>query len=87
MKRLLIITIGLLIQLGFAQTEQPSTKTTWSLQDCIIYAVENNITIKDAALDKSQADVDYFEAKSSRLPKGLFAASSPLTTAFILKAY
>jgi len=79
MKRLLIITIGFLIQIGFAQTEKPSTKTTWSLQDCITYAIENNITIKDAALDKSQADVDYFEAKSSRLPNLFGSATQSFT--------
>lgn len=79
MKRLLIITIGFLIQIGSAQTEQPSTKTTWTFQDCITYAVENNITLKDAALDKSQADVDYFEAKSSRLPNLFGSASQSFT--------
>ena len=79
MKRLLIITIGFFMQIGFAQTEEPTTKETWSLQDCITYAIENNITVKDAALDKSQADVNYFEAKSSRLPNLFGSASQSFT--------
>ena len=52
----------------------PSPKV-WSLQDCITYAIENNITVKDAALNKSIAKVDYNKAKSSRLPN-LFGSAS-----------
>ncbi|MEP0212958.1 MAG: TolC family protein [Cellulophaga sp.] len=49
------------------------------MQDCITYAIENNITLKDAALDKSQADVAYFKAKSSRLPNLFGSASQSFT--------
>lgn len=37
------------------------------LQGCTAYALENNITIKEAALNTSIATVDYDNAKSSRL--------------------
>ncbi len=79
MKQLHTIVILLLVQIGFSQTEDLSTKKVWTLEDCITYAIENNITIKDAALDKSQADVNYFETKSSRLPNLTGSASQSFT--------
>jgi len=64
------------VQFSFAQ--DASTATTpkvWSLEDCITYAIENNITVKDAALNKDIAEIDYSKAKSSRLPN-LFGSAS-----------
>lgn len=89
MKLYLIIASLFFVQLSFAQ--ETSTKV-WSLQDCIDYAIEHNITIKDATLDKNLAEVDYSKAKSSRLPN-LFGSASqnfsngstidPITSDFI----
>ncbi|KAA5821422.1 TolC family protein [Algibacter amylolyticus] len=53
------------MQIAFAQETQPKV---WSLQDCIDYALEHNISVKDAILNKNSAEVDYSKAKSSRLP-------------------
>lgn len=76
MKLYVIIVSFLLVQISFAQEASTnSTSKIWSLQDCIDYALENNITIKDAELDKSIARIDYKEAKSSRLPN-LFGSAS-----------
>jgi outer membrane protein len=72
MKLYLIIVSLFFVQLSLAQ--ETSTKV-WSLQDCIDYAIEHNITIKDATLDKNLAEVDYSKAKSSRLPN-LFGSAS-----------
>ncbi|WP_289046567.1 TolC family protein [uncultured Olleya sp.] len=72
MKLYLIIVNLFFVQLSLAQEQ--STKV-WSLQDCIDYAIEHNITVKDAALDKDLAEVDYSKAKSSRLPN-LFGSAS-----------
>ncbi|SHJ37423.1 TolC family protein [Pseudozobellia thermophila] len=47
----------------------------WSLQDCIDYALENNITVQDANLDQNLAEVELMRTKSSRLPN-LFASAS-----------
>ncbi|PQJ81748.1 TolC family protein [Polaribacter glomeratus] len=47
----------------------------WSLENLIDYAIENNISIKDAALNKDIAAVNYYKAKSSRLPN-LFGSTS-----------
>lgn len=79
MKQLHIIAMLFLVQIGFSQTEDLSTKKIWTLEDCITYAIENNITLKDAVLDKSQANVNYFEAKSSRLPNLTGSASQSFT--------
>ncbi|WP_434036070.1 TolC family protein [Formosa sp. 4Alg 33] len=52
-----------------AQTSDSIAKSkVWSLEDCITYAVENNITVKDAGLGKDISEVNYSRAKSARLP-------------------
>ncbi|WP_040281738.1 TolC family protein [Psychroserpens damuponensis] len=89
MKLYLILGSLLFTQLSVAQDS--STKI-WSLQDCIDYAIEHNITVKEATLDKNLAEVDYSKAKSSRLPN-LFGSASqnfsngstidPITSDFI----
>nr|WP_321226169.1 TolC family protein [uncultured Psychroserpens sp.] len=68
MKRFLIILSILISQIALAQEVSSESSKFWSLEDCITYAVENNITIKDAALNKEQATVNYSKSKSSRLP-------------------
>lgn len=76
MKLYLIIASVLLVQFSFAQDASTSTSPkVWSLDDCIEYALENNITVKDAALNTNVAEVDYYKAKSSRLPN-LFGSAS-----------
>jgi outer membrane protein len=45
-----------------AQTKQ------WTLEDCIRYAIEHNITIKRMELQKETAEVDLNTAQMSRLP-------------------
>lgn len=76
MKLYLIIASLLIVQ--FASAQEASTSTVpkvWTLQDCINYALANNIVVKDAALDRNIAEVDYSKAKSSRLPN-LFGSAS-----------
>jgi outer membrane protein len=73
MKVYILVISLFFLEFSFAQ-EKPSEKV-WSLQDCITYALENNITIKEASLNTSIAEVDYSKAKSSRLPN-LFGSAS-----------
>ncbi|MCG1037683.1 TolC family protein [Polaribacter sargassicola] len=76
MKSFLIIASLFLAQFNFAQEATTKTSTkVWSLQECIAYAIENNISIKDAALDKNMAELDYSTSKSSKLPN-LFGSAS-----------
>ncbi len=76
MKLYLIIVSFLFTQFTFAQEVLSNpTPTLWSLEDCITYALENNISVKGAALDKNLAEVAYNRAKSERLPN-LFGSAS-----------
>ena len=49
-----------------AQTEQ--TAQGWSLRQCISYALEHNITVKQQDVTKQQREIDLNTAKNSRLP-------------------
>ena len=40
----------------------------WSLQDCINYALSNNIQLQKSQLTKASAQEDYLQAKSALLP-------------------
>ena len=76
MKLYIIIASFLVAQISFAQEiDTNSASKVWSLEDCISYAIENNITVKDASLNKSRSEVDYSRAKSARLPD-LFGSAS-----------
>jgi len=83
------------MQVSFAQDQDALTNSSskiWSFEDCITYALENNITVKDAALNINIAEVDYSKAKSSKLPN-LFGSASqsfsngnsidPITSEFV----
>ena len=76
MKLYLMIASLFVASFTFAQEASSSTPPkVWSLKDLIDYALENNITVKDATLNKNLAEVDYSKAKSSRLPN-LFGSAS-----------
>lgn len=62
MRRLLLMKILL-----FACSMQAQTKE-WSLKECIDYALENNITIKQGELDKQLAEIDKVVAMGQMLP-------------------
>lgn len=49
-----------------AQTEQAAQG--WSLRQCISYALEHNITVKQQDVTKQQRETDLNTAKNSRLP-------------------
>lgn len=76
MKLYILLISFLFVQLIRAQ-ETPEYLSTqvWTLQDCIDYALANNITIKNAEINKNIAAVDYQKSKSSRLPD-LFGSAS-----------
>lgn len=81
MKLYLLIASLLLMQFSIAQeVSNPPISKTWSLEDCIIYALENNITVKDAVLNTSISEVDYNQSKSSRLPNVFGSATQLLSS-------
>lgn len=63
MKYLIILT-GMLLGLGQLQAQQQQ----WTLQECIAYAVENNITIEQYTLDLENARIDHSDAVGDMLP-------------------
>ena len=93
MKAFLLVLSLIFLRFSFAQEASSVQETkVWSLEDCITYALENNITIKDAGLDKNIAAVDYSRAKSSKLPDFFGSASQtfsngnsidPITSNFV----
>ncbi|WP_267402562.1 MULTISPECIES: TolC family protein [unclassified Chryseobacterium] len=69
-----------------------SAQKIWTLQDCLDYAVENNITVKKTVLDKTTAQLNYQQQKNNKLPTiygsssfGLTNGSSidPITSSFV----
>ncbi|QDO94957.1 TolC family protein [Formosa sediminum] len=82
MKIILHILCFFSVAVAFAQTateEAENQSKIWSLEDCITYAIENNITVKDADLDKDISEVNYDKSKSSRLPNLFGSASQNFT--------
>ena len=76
MKLYLIIASFLIVQFSNAQEAyNTSTPKVWSLDECIAYAIENNITVKNAEINASISEVDYKTAKSAKLPN-LFGSAS-----------
>jgi outer membrane protein len=62
MKKVLLIGVAML------GTVQMSAQKQWTLQDCIDYAMENNITLKKSQLQKQSATEDLKGAKAALLP-------------------
>ncbi|MGK0251913.1 MAG: outer membrane protein, partial [Gammaproteobacteria bacterium] len=63
MKKSIILGFALLLATAvFGQTKK------WTLQECVQYAVDNNITIKQRLLDLDQADLDRSDAVGNFLP-------------------
>ena len=58
----------LLIGVMLLSTIQLSAQKKWSLQDCIDYALENNITLKKSQLQKKSATEELKGAKAALLP-------------------
>ena len=71
MKRYLIAIFCLAGPLSSAQEGQGP----WSLQDCVDYALEHNITIRQSEVALEQKEIELNTAKNRRLP-GLNASVS-----------
>ncbi|KAB1156215.1 TolC family protein [Flavobacterium luteum] len=62
-----IIYFALVFIAVFSQEMQSQTKK-WTIEDCVNYALENNITIKQSQLDSQLATIDKTAAIGSFLP-------------------
>jgi outer membrane protein len=88
MKTLVKLIIVLLATAPAAYSQEKS----WTLQDCIDYATEHNITIKQSEYNKETAEVTYTQSKYSKLPTITGSASQnirngqsvdPITSRFV----
>ena len=62
-----IITTTALVSLSILSSFAQSTKQ-WTLEECIDYALANNISLKKKALDKQTAHENTLQAKAQLLP-------------------
>ena len=65
MKRIIWI-VTLIIIFGFREVSSQGKK--WTLQDCINYAVTNNIGLQRQRLQTESAEINYLKAKMNVLP-------------------
>lgn len=79
MKKTIIIFLVLLGQFVQSQQSPSDPNKIWSLEDCISYALENNISVKQAVLQKNSTLQDYKLSRSSRLPNLSGMASQNFT--------
>jgi len=80
MKRLIIISLALLAgATAMAQEGESPKQGPWSLADCIDYALDHNITVRQSALNVEQSEVDLNTAQMSRLPSLSASASENLS--------
>lgn len=74
MNRIIRIMILFLIT-GFGKTTAQEVKK-WTLQDCITYAVENNIGLQRQMLQTESAEADFLKAKMNMLPSLNFGSDA-----------
>jgi len=58
------IIIALLLFVSIAQAQQKK----WTLKECVLHALENNISVKQSLLDLEDADIDKLTAVGNFLP-------------------
>ncbi len=63
MKKLLLL--GVFTFTVFSATAQVKK---WTLQECVVYALENNISVKQSELDLKSTELDEWTAKAAFLP-------------------
>ena len=74
MKRIILLIILHTI-ISFGETTAQEVKK-WTLQDCIDYAVENNIGLQRQMLQTESAEVDFLKAKMNLLPSLNFSSDA-----------
>ena len=79
MRKFIILMFALLAIAVKGQESTDGNQKMWTLEECITYALANNITIKQAALQKNSTEANLSAAKSSRLPNLTGNASQNLT--------
>lgn len=76
MKRILSLLVATMLSVGaYAQIDTlkqeqqtPSSVKKWTLKECIDYALSNNLTVQRTELNVENSQVDFDQARLSRLP-------------------
>ena len=69
MKKINYLSIAFVFLLGFSIQAQTTTQTKgWTLEECVNYAIKNNISIKQTELDTVSANINKKGAIGSFLP-------------------
>jgi len=63
MRKYIILSFGLLAMCLYSQAQ-----SKWTLRQCVDYAVENNIDLKQQELNVKNSEIDLSTSKNSRLP-------------------
>ena len=79
MKKYIILASIFLVHFVQAQESIDSGQKLWTLEECIAYAIENNISVKQAQLIKNRTEANYLATKSLRLPNLTGSASQNFT--------
>lgn len=78
----LFLLVPLQILLAADSNLEDTTKTqnkVWTLSDCISYAKENNLSVKNAELSYISSQIDLGAAKTSRLPSFSFSSNQGIS--------
>lgn len=67
-QRVTILTTACILTLGLSAQGVTSDKQTWSLKDCIDYALTHNVTLLKKQTTQRSSEVDVTESKAARLP-------------------
>ena len=54
--------------LAIAMSGSATADETWTLQRCVDYALENNLTVKNSHLQVDQSEIDVTSAKDAFSP-------------------
>ncbi len=68
MRKLFITTFAIVAFYNLGQAQEETKKTVWSIQDCMEYAIENNLQIQQQQFDLQDADINEKDAKNAFLP-------------------
>ena len=68
MKKLALILTLFVLTASYALANQIDSSKTWSLQMCVDYALENNLSIRQSAKQVEIQENNYIQSKYARLP-------------------
>jgi len=67
-KTKLVLAIILNLFLVHVYAQNPSPSKTWTLEECIDYALKNNLSIQQSQLNAESAKINYVQSQANVLP-------------------